>query len=71
MFYHTGAGLIGFIIGLIVGLALFGAVLSKLYSIVGEVSFFIALLIPPTAGICLGSLFAVLGGIIFWLIQRR
>ena len=69
--FAAGSGLIGFIIGFILGFALFDEILSKLYSVVGEVSFVIALLFPPMAGICLGGLFATLGGIILILFRRR
>lgn len=67
----AGSGFIGFIIGLCLGIALFDQVLSKLYSVVGEFSFWPALLFPPMAGICLGGLFAIIGGVIMVLFGHR
>lgn len=67
----AGLGLIGFIIGLLIGIALFDKALSALYSVVGEFSFWIALLFPPMAGICLSGLFAAIGGIVLVINQSR
>ncbi len=67
----AGAGLIGFIIGMILGIVMFDEMVSKLFRIVGDVSFIISLFCPPVAGICLGGLFTVLGGTVWLFLRRR
>ncbi len=78
-----GAGLIGFILGLGLGVAFFDPIVSALYDIVDGVpsGYFaegykilmwsiIGVGIVPIIGICLGSLFAIIGMVVMLIIRK-
>lgn len=80
-----GVGLIGFILGLGLGVAFYEPIFSVLYDIVvdGVPSWYfsegvkilmltiIGVGIVPIIGICLGSLFAIIGMVVMLIIRKR
>jgi hypothetical protein len=69
--FATGLGLLGFVVGLLVGIALFDSVDSSLSRLVDDGGFLLALFFPPLAGICLGGVFTAMGAIGLYLSRRQ
>ncbi len=67
----AGLSVIGFIIGIGLGIAFLGPVFNKLHSVVGDFSVMLAFLFPPIAGIFCAGVFPMVAGVVLVFLGLR